>query len=226
MVTKRMKRLRTAWMAGVLVGTAFVCAANVSVAQDKGKSDAAELTSESNASLQQLTASVPVAKALAPTAVAILVFPKVTKAGLGIGGQYGEGTLLKKGAAAGYYKTTGASFGLQAGGQQYGYAMFFMNAKALADFESASGFEVGVGPSVVAHRRGQGEDHHDQHDEGRHLRVRVRAERPDGWPRHSRQQDHEDYPEVTRAADALPVVDHSWRSATIGSTRDARRAGP
>ena len=149
MATKRMKRMRTAWMAGVLVGTAFVFAANPSVAQDKGKSEAAELTSESNASLQQLIASVPVAKALAPNAVAILVFPKVTKAGLGIGGQYGEGTLLKKGAAAGYYKTTGASFGLQAGGQTYGYAMFFMNAKALADFENASGFEVGVGPSVV-----------------------------------------------------------------------------
>ncbi len=47
------------------------------------------------------------------------------------------------------YKTTGASVGLQAGGQQYGYAMFFMNAKALEGFVSASGFEVGVGPSVV-----------------------------------------------------------------------------
>jgi len=81
--------------------------------------------------------------------MSILVFPKVTKAGFGIGGQYGEGTLLKKDAAAGYYKTTGASVGLQAGGQQYGYAMFFMNPKALAALDSAKGFEVGVGPSVV-----------------------------------------------------------------------------
>jgi lipid-binding SYLF domain-containing protein len=77
------------------------------------------------------------------------VFPKVTKAGLGIGGQYGEGALLKKGAASACYKTTGASMGLQAGGQQYGYAMFFMNPQALAQLNKANGFEVGVGPSVV-----------------------------------------------------------------------------
>ena len=99
--------------------------------------------------MQQLYGSVELAKLLGTKALAILVFPKVTKAGLGIGGQYGEGTLLKGGSAAAYYKTTGASFGLQAGGQTYGYAMFFMNAKALDEFVKASGFEVGVGPSVV-----------------------------------------------------------------------------
>ena len=93
--------------------------------------------------------TVPLAKAAAAQAHAILVFPKVTKAGLGVGGQYGEGSLLKKGKATGYYKTTGASFGLQAGGQQYGYAMFYMNEKALAQLDSAKGFEVGVGPSIV-----------------------------------------------------------------------------
>ena len=66
-----------------------------------------------------------------------------------VGGQYGEGTLLKKGAAVAYYKTTGASVGLQAGGQTYGYAMFFMNAKAVEQLDNANGFEVGVGPSIV-----------------------------------------------------------------------------
>ncbi len=140
--------MKTAWVAGVLAGTALICA-HPSVAQDKGKTEAAELTRASQAALQQLYAAAPLAKGLAPTAHAILVFPKVTKAGLGIGGQYGEGALLKKGTASAYYKTTGASFGLQAGGQQYGYAMFFMNAAALAELDSAKGFEVGVGPSIV-----------------------------------------------------------------------------
>ena len=136
-------------MAGVLAGAALICAAPSSVAQDKGKTEAAELTRESQAALQQLYANVPLAKELGPKAQAILVFPKVTKAGLGIGGQYGEGALLKGGNAVAYYKTTGASFGLQAGGQKYGYAMFFMNAKAIAQLDNANGFEVGVGPSVV-----------------------------------------------------------------------------
>jgi lipid-binding SYLF domain-containing protein len=141
--------MRATWLTGMLVGTALTCVAHPSVGQDKGKTAAAELASASQAALQQLTASVPLAKTLEPSAHAILVFPKVTKAGLGIGGQYGEGALLKKGTPVAYYKTTGASIGLQAGGQQYGYAMFFMNEKALAELDSAKGFEVGVGPSVV-----------------------------------------------------------------------------
>ncbi len=139
----------TTWMAGVLMATAFIWSGHPSVAQDKGKTEAAELASEAQAALQQLYGSVGLAKQLGSKAQAILVFPEVTKAGLGIGGQYGEGTLLKNGTATAYYKTTGASVGLQAGGQKYGYAMFFMNAKALDEFVSASGFEVGVGPSVV-----------------------------------------------------------------------------
>jgi lipid-binding SYLF domain-containing protein len=139
----------TTWMAGVLMATAFIWSGPPSVAQDKGKTEAAELASEAQAALQQLYGSTELAKQLGSKAQAILVFPEVTKAGLGIGGQYGEGTLLKNGTATAYYKTTGASVGLQAGGQKYGYAMFFMNAKALDEFVSASGFEVGVGPSVV-----------------------------------------------------------------------------
>ena len=141
-------KMTTKWTA-VLAVAAFFCAAQPSLAQEKGKTKAADLESASKASLAKLYGSVELAKLLGTKAQAILVFPSVKKAGLGIGGQYGEGTLLKNGSAAAYYKTTGASFGLQAGGQSYGYAMFFMNPKALDEFVSANGFEVGVGPSVV-----------------------------------------------------------------------------
>ena len=136
-------------MAGVLAGAALICAAHPSVAQDKGKTEAAELASASQAALKQLYAQRAAGEGTRAQGASDSGLPKVTKAGLGIGGQYGEGALLKNGTAAAYYKTTGASFGLQAGGQQYGYAMFFMNAKALAELDNAKGFEVGVGPSVV-----------------------------------------------------------------------------
>ena len=139
-----------------LLVAAIVIVHNPVVAQEKGKTAAAELTADSKAALSQLTAKVPQAKALAPKAIGILVFPEVTKAGLMVGGQYGEGTLLKGGKAAAFYKTTGASFGLQAGGQKYGYAMFFMNAKALGQLDEAKGFEVGVGPSYVLVDEGKG----------------------------------------------------------------------
>jgi lipid-binding SYLF domain-containing protein len=134
----------------------LACLGGPSQAQEKGNTEAAKLASESKAALKALTAKVPLAEALTAKAEAILVFPKVKKAGLGIGGQYGEGTLLKNGAAAGYYKTTGASFGLQAGGQSYSYAMYFMNQKALDQLDRANGFEVGVGPSVVMVDEGMG----------------------------------------------------------------------
>lgn len=136
-------------LVATLIGTVLVSASHASLAQEKGKTRADELSRTSMAALQQLYGQAPLAKELGPKAQGILVFPSVTKAGLGIGGQYGEGALLKSGATSAYYKTTGASFGLQAGGQKYGYAMFFMNSKALEEFTKANGFEVGVGPSVV-----------------------------------------------------------------------------
>ena len=118
-------------------------------AEDKAKTPAAKLADDSRAALQSLYARVPLAKSLGPKAHAILVFPTVLKAGLIVGGQYGEGTLLQGGKAIGYYNTAGASYGLQAGAQHYGYAMFFMNAEALSQINKAEGFEVGVGPTVV-----------------------------------------------------------------------------
>jgi lipid-binding SYLF domain-containing protein len=110
---------------------------------------AAELAGNAKSALQKLTAQVPAAKALAKDAKAVLVFPKVTKAGLGVGGQFGEGALIQGGKVVGYYNTAGASFGLQAGAQTFGYALFFMNDNALAQLGKNEGFELGVGPSVV-----------------------------------------------------------------------------
>jgi len=115
---------------------------------------AAKLERESRAALNNLYAKAPAAKALGQKAAAILVFPRVTKAGVMIGGQYGEGALLKGGKSAGYYSTSGASYGLQAGAQTYGYAMFLMNENALRQLDKAEGFEVGVGPSVVVMDQG------------------------------------------------------------------------
>ncbi len=132
-----------------LAAAGMALSAPEAVAQVPGKTSAAELSRSSQAALQKLYATVPAAKALGKEARAVLVFPSVTKAGLGIGGQYGEGALLKGGKAVAYYNTGGASYGLQAGAQTYGYAMFFMNDAALKQLDTMDGFEVGVGPSVV-----------------------------------------------------------------------------
>lgn len=118
--------------------------------------DRTALERSARSAYQKLIATVPAAKALSNDALAVLVFPKITKAGLVVGGQYGDGVLFKRGKVAGYYNTAGASYGLQAGAQRYGYAMFFMNERALNTLDANEGFEVGVGPSVVIVDEGMG----------------------------------------------------------------------
>ena len=132
-------------LVAALTFAAFVTATHTVTAEDS----AAEIAKNAQAALASLYAKVPKAKDLGARANAILVFPKIVKAGLGIGGQHGEGALLKGGKATAYYDTSGGSVGLQIGGQTYGYALFFMNEKALAQLDKADGFEIGVGPSVV-----------------------------------------------------------------------------
>jgi len=138
----------------VLLLVAAVTLAGAAVpapAQGRGALDA-----DAKRAYNTLVAKVPAAKALGSNAVAVLVFPKITKAGLVVGGQYGDGVLLKGGKPAGYYNTSGASYGLQAGAQQFGYAMFFMNDNALKALSASDGFEIGVGPSVVVVDEGMG----------------------------------------------------------------------
>src|SRR5262249_25861452 len=77
------------------------------------------------------------------------VFPSVYKAGFVVGAQRGEGALFSGGKTMGYYSTTAASYGLQAGVQKFGYALFFMTNKDLAYLQKSGEWEIGTGPSVV-----------------------------------------------------------------------------
>ena len=110
---------------------------------------AAEIDKEVALALEKLYAASPAAVELAKVSKGVLVFPDVVKAGLIIGGQYGEGALLVDGKTAGYYNTVAASYGLQAGAQSFGYAMFLMNSDSLNYLKKSEGWEVGVGPTVV-----------------------------------------------------------------------------
>ena len=110
---------------------------------------AAQIDREVDAALQKLYSDVPAAKELAKVAKGILVFPSVIKAGFIFAGQYGDGALRKGDKTVGYYRTLAASYGLQAGAQSFGYAMFFIKESALKYLNSSKGWEIGVGPSIV-----------------------------------------------------------------------------
>ena len=76
-------------------------------------------------------------------------FPSVIKAGIGFGGEYGEGILLNQQRVVGYYNLISASFGFQLGVQQRSVIIMFMTQDALAGFEARAGWKVGVDGSVT-----------------------------------------------------------------------------
>src|SRR5271166_6429999 len=108
-----------------------------------------ELDRAAAAALQRLTAGTPAARQVNGQALAVLVFPKIVKVGFLLGGAYGEGALRQGGKTLGYYNSAAASYGLQAGVQWFGYALFFMNSGDLKYLDESKGFEIGLGPSVV-----------------------------------------------------------------------------
>jgi lipid-binding SYLF domain-containing protein len=115
---------------------------------------AAQLNADGKAALSRLYAQSDRARRYSRDARAILVFPKIVKAGFMIGGQGGEGVLFVHGKPTGYYKIGAASFGLQAGGQSFSYALFLMNDKAIRYLDRSDGWAIGSGPSVVVVDKG------------------------------------------------------------------------
>ena len=93
---------------------------------------------------------------LSKKAAGMLVFPNVIKAGIGIGGEYGEGALLVHGKTVAYYSVAAASIGFQLGAQSRSQIVLFMNKKALSQFRSSEGWKAGVDGSVALATLGAG----------------------------------------------------------------------
>ena len=138
-----MKRLLVATL---VFGVAFIVLGGASTIHAASKG---EIDRGVERALEDLYDSSPGARELGKNAKGILVFPKVVKAGFILGGQYGEGALIKNGTTAGYYRTVAASYGFQIGAQSFGYALFFMTDEDLGWLERSSGWEIGAGPTVV-----------------------------------------------------------------------------
>ena len=113
-----------------------------------------DLNQDAAQALQTLYKAHPESLLLSKGAKAVLVFPKIIKAGLVFGGSYGEGVMMRDGRSVGYYNSVAASWGWQAGAESYGYVVFLMNEKAVQYLEKSKGWEIGVGPTVVAVNEG------------------------------------------------------------------------
>ncbi len=118
----------------------------------------AKLTARARESLRELVASDSRARIYAKQARAVLVFPSILKAGFVFGGQTGDGVLLSGGKPIGYYNLSGGSWGLQAGAQDFAYAMFFMTDGSIDYLKKSDGWAVGTGPSITVINKGAAAD--------------------------------------------------------------------
>ncbi len=87
------------------------------------------------------------ARDLMTRAKAILIVPSLIKGGFFVGGEGGQGVLLRRNGTTwsdpAFYTLASASFGLQIGLEQSELVLFVMNDRALADFMSDE-FKIGA----------------------------------------------------------------------------------
>lgn len=117
---------------------------------------AAEINASADATLDRFYHEVAGGEKMVQDAKGVLVFPSVIKAGIGIGGEYGEGALRIKGKTVDYYSTAAASLGLQLGAQKKSIVILFMQDYALSQFRASSGWKAGVDASVAVVTVGAG----------------------------------------------------------------------
>jgi lipid-binding SYLF domain-containing protein len=119
---------------------------------------AAVIDAEADMAINQFYKEVKGSKTFLQKVEGYLVFPEVIKAGIGIGGEFGEGVLRVKGSTVDYYNTASASIGLQLGVQKKSIIIAFMTKKSLKDFRNSEGWKAGVDGSIAIAKWGAGKD--------------------------------------------------------------------
>ena len=147
---KRMQSALTAFVAGLALW-ALMPLVNVAHAES-----AKVIDTKVDETIARFDRQIQGGREFLRSAKGVLVFPSVVKAGIGVGGEYGEGALRVNGKTVAYYNTAGASFGLQLGVQAKSIILVFMQEQALKNFRNSQGWKVGVDGSVALVKVGAG----------------------------------------------------------------------
>jgi lipid-binding SYLF domain-containing protein len=139
--------------AGGAIGAAGLLAAGCTTTTPDASTDREakrrEIESGADGTLTRLYSTARGSKELADRARGILIFPRVLSAGLGVGGEFGDGVLRVGGRSAGYYRLIGGSLGWQIGAQSRAIVLMFLTQEALDRFRSSSGWTAGVDATVA-----------------------------------------------------------------------------
>jgi lipid-binding SYLF domain-containing protein len=109
----------------------------------------AEINQHVAATLTQFHGLNSANKGLVGKSAGMLVFPKVTKGGVGVAGEYGEGVLMVDGKTMGYYSVGAASVGLTLGIAEHSEIIMFMTADSLKAFKATKGWSIGADAGVT-----------------------------------------------------------------------------
>lgn len=91
----------------------------------------------------------PENRVLGDKAAGVLVFPRVTKGGIGVGGEFGEGALQVNGKTVGYYSLGAASVGATLGLAKHSEIIMFMTQDSLDKFMASKGWSVGADAAIT-----------------------------------------------------------------------------
>lgn len=125
----------------LIIGVSFVTTPYAKTAK--------EINAEVNSALKLFPQHVKGGKEFLNAAKGVLVIPNIVKAGLGVGGEYGEGALRIGGSTVEYYSLAAGSIGFQIGAQKTNLILVFMQEEALKNFRKSSGWKAGVDGSVA-----------------------------------------------------------------------------
>jgi lipid-binding SYLF domain-containing protein len=138
------------------LGLVLLVALAVASVERGEAASAAQIDADVRTTMEDFFAKVRGSRELINKAAAILVFPSIIKAGIGIGGEYGEGALLTRERTIDYYNIVSASFGFQLGAQKRSVILVFMTPEALQSFRRTKGWKAGVDASVAVITVGAG----------------------------------------------------------------------
>lgn len=151
-----MKHIVKSLKAGAALILASLTLSQCATGPTSSGASASQIASDSRAALRDLYKQNPKARQLGAKAKGVLVFPSIAKGGFVVGGMGGNGSLVRPdGSIRDYYQTGGLSYGLQAGVQKYGYALFLMDREAFNNINRADGWEIGSSPSLVIVDKGK-----------------------------------------------------------------------
>ena len=138
-----------------MVATAISCillsACTTTGASDTGSTESAHraINRGYDETLSRLYQAAAGSRELVRKARGVLIFPSVIEGGFVVGAEYGKGELRIDNRIDGYYSTTAASIGYQAGAQSKAIIVLFMTQDSLDRFKNSNGWTIGADATVA-----------------------------------------------------------------------------